>query len=789
MATTIGAPPHATGNGNGNGTGNAHSLPPGPPAPTTTATATGQRSHRIKLQDRDLATLSLPCQDRPYYYDTPPTSPRLASFARDRRDNPAYPTSLTRTRTRTQPTAQVTVTTVSNRGNKLDPAAPFTHPTKLGHHAHVDQGFSPALAHDHANPSACLKRRRLNDLASTRTADGFLVAPNLHLVPRPSAPKEAQQHDLDEQPFPAYLPLPPQSPLDLILLPHIQHTFSPKNPTFHLLSESTTTLIEQEGDLVSALKNVCTGLRGEGFEWRWPGDELRERERRERREQRELAIEQERLEREHVRKSERERILQERHEKAERERIECEQREEVEREREERARQEEEDEAQRRREEEERQRRVKEAEEDEAAKLEQERERGRLDRDDDIKLEPDQNPTEQTEPAPVAPDEARAGEDVQMSDAAPPPLDTSITMPTPSSLPSLPLPNVPAMGETNVSTLHSIAETPATGQTPSSASTPTNLARADDTTRNTPSVSAVDTGSSATSTNDTQPTTKPADQTAQTLDVSAGQSAAEGASEPHRVMEEIETVGPEARDAVDPAIADKDAPEPTTAASDATPSQPQVQSETENVNEHEHGNAHENETEDQEPSTAEEPLIRRSGRQTRATVGLRASQLLYEEAGLGAATPGGSSQRGLSYSPDPYSASRGGAGGAEDVDSSETTPTASNARGRGSAAAAINHGAGVAVASGATTLDDSELDDDAVEEEPFVPEEDIPEYAHRLIDPESYVKRLFVTDGPVELDKAPAGAAAVASGSNAPSGAVETLSSNEQEALVHDCLT
>jgi hypothetical protein len=104
-----------------------------------------------------------------------------------------------------------------------------------------------------------------------------VIAPNLHLIPRRSPSPPAL----------AVLPPPPQSPLDLLLSSALQHTFGPKNGTMKTLAMSATGLIEQEGALIGSLRRVCAGLRGEGFEFRWEGDEEVKRER-EREEEREL---------------------------------------------------------------------------------------------------------------------------------------------------------------------------------------------------------------------------------------------------------------------------------------------------------------------------------------------------------------------------------------------------------------------------------------------------------------------------------------------------------------------
>ncbi|GAA5849659.1 hypothetical protein JCM9279_001970, partial [Rhodotorula babjevae] len=213
--------------------------------------------HRVRLADKDVGILSLPARDLPSYYD-PPSSPSAASGS----DGEGAVDGL----------ASAVPTT--NRGHKLSRLAPHTRRGRLGHHANVDAGFIDDTTSTSLVPPA-QKRRKLNDLAAVSSTSGFAVAPNLHLVPR-------SVHTLSREPdapYPAHLPPVPQSPLDLLLTPAVQHTLGRKNNTFHLLSASATSLIEQEAELVGALTQVCRGLRGEGFDWRWDGDDERRRER------------------------------------------------------------------------------------------------------------------------------------------------------------------------------------------------------------------------------------------------------------------------------------------------------------------------------------------------------------------------------------------------------------------------------------------------------------------------------------------------------------------------------
>ncbi|GAA5991526.1 hypothetical protein JCM10908_005744 [Rhodotorula pacifica] len=225
--------------------------------------------HRKLVAQRNVELLSLPTRDLPTYYDSTSSvgsDSDLSDFGGidERNDDhlvrpsPAHPVPTT------------------NRGHKLSRLAPHTRRGKLGHYPHADAGFAqdapPGSVGGDLSAGAALpaqKRRKLNDVAPFASEAGFPIAPNLHLVPRPVhalSPREA------DRPAPAYLPPVPQSPLDLLLMPSVQHTLGKKNQTFHLLGASATALIEQEAELINALSKVCRGLRGEGFEWRWEGD-------------------------------------------------------------------------------------------------------------------------------------------------------------------------------------------------------------------------------------------------------------------------------------------------------------------------------------------------------------------------------------------------------------------------------------------------------------------------------------------------------------------------------------
>lgn len=198
---------------------------------------------------------SLPSQDLPTYYDPSSDSDSDSSCS-----NPPPPLT-------------------TNRGNKLKASSRHVRRGRLGAYPHTDTGFT--------SPSS-KRRKTLDGTLSPRS--GFAVAPNLHLL-RPEASLLA----------PAVLPPPPQTPLDLLLSSSLQHTLGNKNAVFRTLGMSATGLIEQEGALIGNLRRVCAGLRGEGFEWRWEGDEARELARKRERAEEEREEDEQERKREHER--------------------------------------------------------------------------------------------------------------------------------------------------------------------------------------------------------------------------------------------------------------------------------------------------------------------------------------------------------------------------------------------------------------------------------------------------------------------------------------------------------
>ena len=203
----------------------------------------------------------------------------------------------------------------------------------------------------------------------------------------------------------------------------------------------------------------------------------------------------------------------------------------------------------------------------------------------------------------------------------------------------------------------------------------------------------------------------------------------------------------------------------STAPSRATSQQPQVTEQPDPIEEAmevDPSTAEQPETPviDQDPVAEEEAEVeieeprRRSGRNTaRAAGGSRLDAL-----GGG----GGTVSRGISYSPDPYS-------------HGATTP---QLQAEESEIETISQ---PLIAPARAPEEEAEEEE---EELPLVPMEDLPEYASRLVDPEGYVRSLFVSDKEVELEKCVSGPNGISG-----TGIMESLSSNEQEALVHDCLT
>jgi len=684
---------------------------------------------------------SLPSQDKPFYYDSPPPSPSLTTPYPPL--HPAYPISLTRQSP--LPTQREPIST-SNRGHKLSKLAPFTHPHKLGHHSQPDLGFPSSSTPSLDSP----KRRKLNDLSSSSLrSDGFLIAPNFALIPRPLNPHESSE------PFPSFLPPPPQSPLDLILLPHIQHTFSQKNHTFHLLSESTTGLIEQEGVLLSALGGVCRGLRGEGFEWRWDGDAQKERERRERREGREKLDEEKRVERERTRKLERERKEEERIEgerQREEERVKFEQEEEAKRlkevEEEERRREQVEREEERLRkvreealEEEAKKQKKEEEDQAEARAKEMEKEKER-----ELLIKPEET-DQQTSLNATDSNSNNVEGDVEMSDAQTqlPPIQT-----TTNTIGQLELQLPPAQPEV-LPTLPP-ASPSAIDPSLSSSSTEPSQQPIQSTSSSDPQPLSVPPSSEQPSAPEPTPSAPSNEPSTPSLPLATDQVDATLSTAPSRAASQqpLEATSEQSNSIIEGTME----LDPSTQGVIEQPETPVIDQEEPTVEEPEAEVEVEAEIEIEEPR-------RRSGRNTaRTALGSRLDAL-----GGGGGGGGGTISTGISYSPDPYSHGAITPHLQQQGEESELEPTIAQPQ---------------PLARGPVEEEQEEEE----EESPLVPIEDLPEYASRLVDPESYVRSLFVSDKEVELEKCVSGPNGISG-----TGIMESLSSNEQEALVHDCLT
>ncbi|GAA5997114.1 uncharacterized protein JCM10292_006218 [Rhodotorula paludigena] len=619
--------------------------------------AAGQPARRVALADKNVAMLSLPTRDLPSYYDSP-SSPSAAGDSdwEDAED----------------PTASYVPTT--NRGHKLSRHAPHTRRGRLGNHANVDGGFADPLSSGSLAPPAH-KRRKLNDLASASSEAGFPVAPNLHLVPRPVHVLSRES----DAPFPSYLPPVPQSPLDLLLQPAIQHTLGKKNATFHLLAESATNLIEQEAELVGALTKVCRGLRGEGFEWRWEGDD-------ERRKAREDERRREREERDQKARSERE----EREQKAE------------------------EDEAA-----------ASAAAADAAAAEVQAEEQTPA----PAAMAVDSAAAASKETSAAAPEAAAAAapaaldDDVKLEQATP--VIPSAVAPSPSVVNPVPVPGVTPLS----------AESTPTGESRPDQATPAGEADAE---MKDAAAAPAEQKNAAAATEGTPvaateaPTPAPAD----------------GAPAPAAADVPAIVVGGSADDAATPA--DPAAVASTSEQPDATPAAPDAataQAATATVAAAADGDASTTAEATPAPSGTDEPSVRRrSGR-----VATR---------GTGAGGIGGSMRHTRSRQSSPeegYSSGADEFGAAGEGDSSLDEP--SGAGGGGARA--------------------------QQQQQQLVAEEEMPEYAARMVDPEVFVRSLFVSGDKVEMERVvPAPGGGVVG-----TGQMETLTPNEQEVLLHDCLT
>lgn len=276
----------------------------GPIASTSTAAATvahqtpstpSLQSHRSKKEDHFL--LSLPSQDHEAWYDHGDSS------ADDGDD---------------ENLSAVKVPRLSNRGNKLSSGAKFVRKGRLGgwenHEIFKSRSAFPANnVHTLTSGNATSSSKHHTDLAHRNLPGGYPIAPHITLVPSsstaaarpdntsssgilhdlsnlpPSANSNgsflsprakrrkhrlgAYTHDglastsssfaaYSSGPVRAYLPAPPQTPVELVMSPLIGKTFSPRNRTLEKLSLGATELIEQDIPLVKALTRLIDFLRG-----------------------------------------------------------------------------------------------------------------------------------------------------------------------------------------------------------------------------------------------------------------------------------------------------------------------------------------------------------------------------------------------------------------------------------------------------------------------------------------------------------------------------------------------
>ncbi|BGP21968.1 hypothetical protein Rt10032_c18g6068 [Rhodotorula toruloides] len=645
----------------------------GTPGPATTAKDAGER---VALADKNVAILSLPSRDLPAYYD-PPSSPSATSDP-DLDDFDA-------THSHALPLSASHLVPTTNRGHKLSRLAPHTRRGRLGNYANVDAGFSDPTSSSSLIPPA-QKRRKLNDLAPSSSTSGFPVAPNLHLIPRPvhSLSRES------DEPYPSYLPPVPQSPLDLLLTPSIQHALGKRNNTFHLLGASATALIEQEAELVNALTKVCRGLRGEGFEWRWEGDEERKKVRAEERKK-------ENEERERLKEKE-QAALREREEEA----------------------------AKRQQERAEKQ--AQEAQAAAAAEVEvaaaaeaeakAEKAAAEAQKADEQRAQPadaqmvvdgaaSHNASDEVPPIPAA-----TIEQVKLEQATPVLQSAATPVEAPANpvvVPGISSSATPAAEPAQDADATMQEATPAEGTGQSSAATPAAASALD-----VPAIAVIGPASTADPSATATPVPAPNGDSTDTTP-----QAGEAAGQPI----EPGTDTPAPADSAAVVAAEAGASEEART-NEATPA----------------------------PSASAEELAsrRRSGR-----VATR---------GHGAGFPGARHTRSRQSSPE------------DDGDYDSDTLMAMGVPGV----------EGEGFATGAAGEGEESLEGDArPKAHHLVPEEELPEYATRLIDPEVFVRDLFVSEGKVELERLVPGPAGQVVGT----GQFDTLTPNEQEVLLHDCLT
>ena len=258
-----------------------------------------QQQQRSKKEDTLL--LSLPSQDREAWYDQFPEGPdQDVMNAYD--DGEGDYISANKT------------PYLSNRGHKLAAGAKFVRKGRLGgwENQEIFESRSPFPSNNNdSSASTFVTVGPASSLFERKLPGGFPITPSLTLVPSSSLAAGRPDSGLSSLPSPkhwpssgspttpiasdtklkkrksrkaysygalastssasagytsapirAYLPIPPQNPIELVMSPLTTRTFSPRNRTLEKLSLSATELIEQDIPLVRALTRLTDFMRG-----------------------------------------------------------------------------------------------------------------------------------------------------------------------------------------------------------------------------------------------------------------------------------------------------------------------------------------------------------------------------------------------------------------------------------------------------------------------------------------------------------------------------------------------
>lgn len=276
-----------------------------------------QQLHRSKKQLQELA--SLPSHDREAYYDCGPSTGYSGWSDDGGEDECGFNEG------EDDCSIQNITPRLTNRGNKLLPGAKFIRKGRLGgwenHEVFTSRSAFPSNNNYSTSPAfsaaaAAARLPSLNAAANSVTLPttglrhakpGYHpITPNLSLVPTSSTLAARPDRDIHltsyipdgrnpdkvaylehtkkrrklhtthsglastsgpsanhtAAPIRAYLPIPPQNPVELVASPLVSRTFSPKNRTLEKLALSATDLIEQDIPLLRALTRLTDFMRG-----------------------------------------------------------------------------------------------------------------------------------------------------------------------------------------------------------------------------------------------------------------------------------------------------------------------------------------------------------------------------------------------------------------------------------------------------------------------------------------------------------------------------------------------